>query len=106
LFWSFLIRIQCSKGQKSELERKMNSQRSSYQMFKGGGFPNKRGNAQHGLVYAKQLNEMPDYSNEASRTTEQSIGPFKFDNNDGLVGNASLIDRCPYILDNGAVYKG
>lgn len=49
---------------------------------------------------------MPDYSNEASRSTEQSLGPFKYDNNDGSVGNPALIDRGPYILDNGAVYKG
>lgn len=57
------------RSKKSDLEKKMvQSQRSSGK-FKGGGFKNKRG-PNNGLVYARQLNEMPDYSNEASRATE------------------------------------
>lgn len=49
---------------------------------------------------------MPDYSNEASRITEQTLGPFKYDVNDGKLDNPNLIVRGPYVLDNGAIYKG
>lgn len=49
---------------------------------------------------------MPDYSNEASRQTEQELGPFKYDVYDGLIYNANLVTRGPYILDNGSVYIG
>ena len=49
---------------------------------------------------------MPDYSNDASRQTEKSLGPFKYDINDGKLEDPNLIMRRPYELDNGAVYKG
>jgi len=33
----------------------------------------------NGLVYAKALSEMPDYSNEATRATEKQVGAFEYD---------------------------
>ena len=33
----------------------------------------------NGIVYAKQLQEMPDYSNEATNATETMLGPFEYD---------------------------
>lgn len=59
----------------------------------------------NGLVYAKQLAEMPDYSNEATRATEKQVGPFEWDEDDSQYGT-DLIVRGPYELDNGAIYRG
>ena len=54
----------------SDLEQKMLSARSG--QFRGGMPSNRRADSQrNGLVYAKQLAEMPDYSNEATRATEK-----------------------------------
>ena len=59
-----------SNFEKSELEQKMLSARSG--QFRGGMPSNRRADSQrNGLVYAKQLAEMPDYSNEATRATEK-----------------------------------
>lgn len=65
---------------RSELEQKMLSARSG--QFRGGNMPsNRRGgdSQRNGLVYAKQLANMPDYSNEATRQTEQQVGPFEWE---------------------------
>jgi hypothetical protein len=32
-----------------------------------------------GIATAKQLNEMPDYSNQATRSTEKKLGAFIYD---------------------------
>ena len=54
----------------SDLEQKMLSARSG--QFRGGMPSNRRADSQrNGPVYAKQLAEMPDYSNEATRATEK-----------------------------------
>jgi len=54
----------------SDLEQKMLSARSG--QYRGGMPNNSRNDSQrNGLVYAKQLAEMPDYSNEATRATEK-----------------------------------
>ena len=51
--------------------------------FRGGMPSNRRADSQrNGLVYAKQLAEMPDYSNEATRATEKQVGPFEWDEDD------------------------
>jgi hypothetical protein len=57
-------------------------------------------------VYARQISEVPDYSNEASRSTEEALGLFKYDSNDGMLYNENLVMRGPFLLDNGAVYHG
>ena len=45
----------------------------------GYNFANK-GKANFGAnSYAKELNEMPDYSNAATKATEERLGPFVFD---------------------------
>lgn len=53
---------------------------------------------------------MPDFSNPASRQTEEKMGPFVFDddasNAANDAGSAELIARGPFELDNGAVYLG
>ena len=46
---------------------------------------------------------MPDYSNEATRTTEARLGPFVYDNDEEFE-HADIIDRGPCVLDNGAIY--
>ena len=58
----------------------------------------------HGLSFAKELKTMPDHSNEATRSTEQRIGPFMFDEDSSR--DTSLIEKGPYELDNGAIYQG
>ena len=95
-------RKKSNKGM-SELEQKMHSARSAG--FRGGGMPsNRRADSQrNGLVYAKQLAEMPDYSNEATRATEKQVGPFEWDEDESQYGT-DLIVRGPYELDNGAIY--
>lgn len=61
----------------------------------------------NGLVYAKQLVEMPDYSNDATRLVEANLPPFRFDDReDDKFADQDLILRGPYELDNGAIYKG
>ena len=68
---------------------------------------NRRGgdSQRNGLVYAKQLPNMPDYSNEATRQTEQQVGPFEWEEDESQYGT-DLVVRGPYELDNGAIYKG
>ena len=57
------------------------------------------------LVFAKQVNEIPDYSNDATRATEQEIVAFVFDEDMTIYGD-DLISRGPYELDNRAIYHG
>ena len=55
---------------------------------------------------AKQLQEMPDYSNALTRTTEARLGSFNFDLFKPPIYQGTLEERGPMELDNGAVYKG
>ena len=89
----------------SDLQKKMLSARSG--QFRGGMPSNSRGNEsqRNGLVYAKALSQMPDYSNEATRATEKQVGPFEWDEDESQYGT-DLIERGPFELDNGAIYKG
>mmetsp|Transcript_6462 Transcript_6462/g.6021 ORF Transcript_6462/g.6021 Transcript_6462/m.6021 type:complete len:188 (+) Transcript_6462:162-725(+) len=48
---------------------------------------------------------VPDYSNAATRATEGRLGAFVYDQDDKFDEN-DLIDRGPYELDNGAIYRG
>lgn len=79
--------------------------KSSQRKFRGGAVAGKRGE-KIGLVYARSISELPDYSNELSRQTEQALGPFRYDQNDSMLDNPNFVMRRPYILDNGAVYQG
>jgi hypothetical protein len=65
----------------------------------GGGLFQKCAN--NGLSYAKELAEMPDHSNEATRATESRLGAFLYDENDQ---NPALFNKGPYELENGAIY--
>jgi hypothetical protein len=56
------------QGKQGELEMKM-SQRSGQDRFKVR-LQDKNQSMRNGLVYAKQLVDMPDYSNEATRLVE------------------------------------
>lgn len=58
-----------------------------------------------GSATAKQLNEMPDYSNQATKETEKNLGQFVYDSPETPSGKG-LIQRGPYELDNGAIYVG
>jgi len=91
----------------SDVEKKMNAADSG--RIRGGmmsgGQDNSKPDTKRGLVFAKQLAEMPDYSNEATRATEKQVGAFEWDEDESQYG-ADLIDRGPFELDNGAIYKG
>lgn len=54
---------------------------------------------------AKELTEIPDYSNNATRATEARLGPFVFDQ-ESSEKNKDVVDRGPYELDNEAIYHG
>ena len=62
-------------------------------------------NNQNGLVYTKQLDEMPDFSNNATRTAEQEASQFEWDDDESQYGD-DLVVRGPFELDNGSAYKG
>lgn len=56
---------------------------------------------------AKPVAKLPDYSNPATKATEDRLGSFNYEkeaapSNEGL----ELIQRQPYELDNGAIYQG
>ena len=69
-------------------------------MVQNKGKPIKRGS-----MLARELEEMPDHSNEVTRATELKLGPFIFDKIESP-RPFSIIDRGPYELDNGAIYHG
>lgn len=83
------------------------SHRSAEVIFKGGGMP-QRGNDSYrnGLVYAKALSSLPDYSSFATRETEKQLGPFNYDLDDNKMFELEIITRGPYELDNGAIFQG
>lgn len=89
----------------SELEQKMKENRQQNK-FRGG-MPSQgvRESGHSGLVYAKQLVEMPNFSTEATRATEQQIGEFIRDDDESAFGD-NLILRGPYELDSRSVYMG
>lgn len=51
------------------------------------------------------MKEIPDYSNSATKETEERLGPYVYDK-PNLVPGDDIITRGPYKLDNGAVYTG
>lgn len=48
---------------------------------------------------------MPDYSNAATKETEERLGPFVFDKPESP-RQKDVVTRGPYELDNGAIYHG
>ena len=81
------------------------SHRSGEVIFKGGGMPDRpKDSHRNGLVYAKALSELPDYSSYATRETEKMLGPFVYDMDDKILFDLEIITRGPYELDNGAIY--
>lgn len=54
---------------------------------------------------AKEIKEVPDYSNPATRQTEKRLGKFKYDTVESASAR-NLVERGPYELDNGAIYVG
>jgi hypothetical protein len=59
----------------------------------------------NGNSYAKELDEMPDFSNNQTRATELKMGAFVFDQIESPRA-VEIIERGPYELDNGAIYHG
>ncbi len=53
----------------------------------------------------KLITNVPDYSNPATRATEDRLGAFNYDQDHQFDEN-DLIGRGAYELDNGAIYKG
>ena len=60
---------------------------------------------QNSIGAANPLSQMPDYSNNATRTTEKRLGNFNFDMPESP-SMKNLVPRGPYQLDNGAIYFG
>ena len=58
-----------------------------------------------GAAVARQLKDMPDYSNSATKETEKKLGKFDYDQPPSPSAK-NLIERGPYELDNGAIYVG
>lgn len=58
-----------------------------------------------GNTYAKELPEMPDYSNQATSATEAKLGQFVFDKIESPREH-ELVNRGPCEMDNGAIYHG
>lgn len=81
------------------------SHRSKEKYGGGCNFANK-GKANFGAnSYARELPEMPDHSNAATRETEERLGPFIFDKSENDK-DLDVVTRGPYELDNGAIYHG
>ena len=55
---------------------------------------------------AIQVDQIPNYENEAVNRTEARLGAFIIENTQGQVSNSDLIDKGPCKLDNDAVYVG
>lgn len=89
---------------KNDLDGKL-SHRSNEVIFRGGCMPG-RDSFRNGLVYAKALSELPDYSSFATRETEKLLGPFEYDLDDKKLFDLEIITRGPYELDNCAIYQG
>ena len=58
-----------------------------------------------GNSYARELKELPDHSNDATRATEIRLGAFVYDKDEDFEFS-DIISRGPYELDNGAIYHG
>ena len=58
-----------------------------------------------GNSYARELLEMPDYSNSFTRNTQERLGAFVYDKPESP-REKDVVTRGFYELDNGAVYHG
>lgn len=62
-----------------------------------------------GTAVAKPVAKLPDYSNPATKATEEKLGPFNYERDAppaSELAGLELIKRQPYELDNGAIYEG
>ena len=86
---------------------KPQSSRRGKEKLAGGRFlvENKGKPVERNNLFARELKEMPDHSNEVTRATELKLGPFVFDKIESPRAHA-IVDRGPYELDNGAIYHG
>jgi hypothetical protein len=57
------------------------------------------------VLVDKELDGMPDYSNEYTRAAEGDLGEFIFDRI-ASPRSSPLIDKGPLEMDNGAIYHG
>ena len=75
----FLLRKK-NKFNVNDVDAKPQLSNRSKKMFGGGDLFSKKGKANFGVnSYARELAEMSDHSNSATRETEQRLGPFIFD---------------------------
>lgn len=81
------------------------SRRGKIKLPGGNLIDNKGKPVQRENLFARELKEMPDHSNEVTRATELKLGAFVFDKIESPRAHA-IIDRGPYELDNGAIYHG
>jgi len=98
----FLARKQLNneKGESYDKNKPKQSSRTSQRNKDGG----------PGTAVAKPVARLPDYSNPATKATEEKLGAFNYDRDGASQSNnepqLELIERQPYELDNGAIYKG
>jgi hypothetical protein len=62
-----------------------------------------------GTAVAKPVAKLPDYSNPATKATEEKLGSFNYEKEAlpaSELAGLELIQRQPYELDNGAIYQG
>jgi len=57
-------------------------------------------------LYARQLHEMPDYSNPATKEAKARVGKFNFDLYAPPENCKPSVKRGPYELDNESIYEG
>lgn len=57
------------------------------------------------FINRKELQQMPEYSNQVSKATEDRLGAFVWDIDEEFEG-LELVSRLPCELDNGAIYHG
>ena len=97
----FLARkkIKDEKGESYDKNKPKQSSRVSQRNKDGG----------PGTAVAKPVAKLPDYSNPATKATEEKLGSFNYEKEAppaSELAGLELIQRQPYELDNGAIYQG
>jgi hypothetical protein len=89
---------------KDVMEQKNQSNRSREKVPSGNVFS--KGKPLPNGCFARELKEMPDHSNFATRATEARLRVFKFDGGQPEGLSLDLIDKGPFEMDNGAIFHG
>lgn len=90
---------------KNMLEQKNYSHRDRDRVKKQGGSLFSQAMPLPEGCFARELKEMPDHSNFATRAVEARMGPFNFDDDDAD-SSVTVQDKGPFEMSNGAIYHG